>query len=275
MREGVAMSEKSRALRGLCAALAWTLFALASEADAGIIYSDDFEQFAAGSDLTTITYTPVVGPANGAHFQTFAAGGSTKTAIDFGGSRAVQLFTPVGSGIEYLGMLPASYSNTLLQFSWDTTFQALNSGMAGFFIRFPSPVFGMQVLLGYFDDGTIAVFNGVPSTATVVPIGTFDAGVTYRTQMNYDLRTSTYSVFVNGTARLLNEALPAYLNQTELDRFGFDGNEALPTSVGNTWIIDNISVAQIPEPSLSSMLLVGLILMAYCFAIPARFTIRV
>jgi hypothetical protein len=268
------MTDKRPPFRVLSGALALTLFALASEARAGLVYSDDFEQFAAGTDLTTITYTPVVGPGNGAHFQTFAGGGSTKTAVDFGGSRAVQLFTPVGAGIEYLGILPASYTNTVLQFSWDTTFQSLNSGMAGFFIRFPSPIFGMQVLLGYFDDGTIAVFNGPPSPATVVPIGTFNAGLTYHTQMNYDLGSSTYSVFVDGRPLLLNEALPAYINQTELDRFGFDGNEALPTSRGNTWFLDNISVTQIPEPSSLWILGVGLILIAYCFAIPARFTIR-
>ena len=109
-------------LRGLCAALVLTLFTSGSGAEAGVIYSDDFEQFAAGTDLTTVTYTPAVGPTDGAHFQTFAGAGSTKTAIDFGGSRAVRLFTPAGSGIEYLGVLPASYTNTLLQFSWETTF---------------------------------------------------------------------------------------------------------------------------------------------------------
>jgi hypothetical protein len=268
------MTEKC-GLRVLCAAIALTLFALGSEARADVVYADDFEQFAAGTDLTAITYTPATGPTNGAHFATFAGGGSTKTAVDFGGSRAVQLFTPVGAGIEYLGRLPASYTGTVLQFSWDTTFQSLNSGMAGLFIRFPSPVFGMQVLLGYFDDGTIAVFNGAPSPATVVPIGTFDAGVTYRTRMDYDLGNSRYSVFVNGTALLLNEALPAYINQTELDRFGFDGNEALPTSLGNTWFLDNISVAQIPEPSPLWMLGLGLVLIAYRVSVPARLTMRV
>ena len=239
----------ARVLRKLALAL-FLLCAATRDAEAGlIIYSDNFDQFALGTDLTSITYTPAVGQVNSATLNTFE-GTSTKTAVNFGGSRAVEIQVPKDSGIEYVGGLPGAYSNTVLQFRWDTTFASLNDGLGGYFIRFPSPVFGMQVLMGYLDDGRITVFDGPPSLATIVPIGTFDAGVTYRTRLDVDLRNDVYSVYVDGAPLLLNAVLLDYVNQTTFDRFGFEADENTPSSAGNTWYIDNISVAvaAVPEP---------------------------
>ena len=56
----------------------------------------------------------------------------------------------------------------------------LNEGLGGFFIRFPTPTLDMQVLMGFLDDGRLIVFSGQPAPETVVEIGTYEAGVTYR-----------------------------------------------------------------------------------------------
>ena len=104
------------------------------------------------------------------------------------------------------------------------------------------------------------MLSDLPSLATLVPIGTFQSNQTYHTSLFYDLSGSQYSVYVNDAPLLLNQPLPAYLNQTNMDRFGFDANELFPTSQGNTWILDNIVVSVVPEPLSLGLLGAGLLL---------------
>lgn len=225
-----------------------------------IVFADGFENFPVGTDVTVTNWTPAVGPVNGADFSIFPAGSiSTKTVVNYGGSRAVNANLPIGSGLEYLGLLPAMYDHTILKFDWDLTVPSLNSGLGGIWIRFPAPVTGMQILVGYLDDGTIGTFSGDPSLATLVPIGTFQSNQTHHTSLYYDLSASRYSVFVDAAPLLVDVALPAYLNQTNMDRFGFDANELFPTSQGNTWILDNIAVSVVPEPAALGLVGLGLL----------------
>lgn len=225
-----------------------------------LVYSDTFENFPLGTDVTATNWTPAVGPVDSAFFTNYLSGVSTKTVVNYGGSHAVNMNLSVGAGIEYHGNLPTTYSNGVLKFEWDLTALSLHSGLGGLWIRFPSPTFGMQILVGYLDDGTIDTFSGNPSLATLVPIGTYQSNQTYHTSLFYDLSASSYSVYVGATPLLLNQPLPAYLNQTNLNGFGFDGNESFANSPGNTWILDNIAVSVVPEPMSLGLLGAGLLL---------------
>lgn len=221
------------------------------------IYADSFNQFAIGTDLTHATYTPDIGSENSANFTVFGTGsGSSKQAIDFGGSTSVFIDQPATTGSEYSGGLSTSYS-TLISFSWDLTVLGVNSGLGGFFIRFPSPAFGMQILLGYLDDSRIGVFTDVPSTSTLMTIGTYIPNQTYSTRLDYNLLLDNYSVYVDGSVLLSGQMIPDYLDKTSVDRFGFDIAESLPGSMGNQFVLDNVTVTVVPEPISSTLFIVG------------------
>jgi hypothetical protein len=62
------------------------------------------------------------------------------TAVSaFFGSIAAESKLPVGSGEDYLGRFPTSFTDVRLVFDWDMTATDLNEGLGGFFTRFPTP----------------------------------------------------------------------------------------------------------------------------------------
>ncbi len=147
--------------------------------------------------------------------------------------------------------------------SWDLTVLSNNTGIGGFFIRFPSPVTGMQILLGYIDDGRIVVFTDTPSASTLMAIGTYLPGETYNTRLDYNLLLDQYSVYVDGSLLLGNQPIPGYLEMTSIGSFGFDVTEAFPESQGNEFIMDNVifsidETPSVPEPASIVLLVSGI-----------------
>jgi hypothetical protein len=126
------------------ATLLWSV--VASPAGAAPVYLDNFEQFTAGTDLTTITYTPATGGADSAllhpHFGTPTS--PHVTAVSAFGSIAAEFNLPVGSGEDYLGRFPTTFTDVRLVFDWDMTATDLNEGLGGFFTRFPTPTLDMM-----------------------------------------------------------------------------------------------------------------------------------
>jgi hypothetical protein len=121
----------------------------------------------------------------------------------------------------------------------------------------------MQVLMGFVDDGRVVVFNGIPSPATVETIGSWVAGTTYHAHLILDQPGNTYSVLLNGMPLVTGRAIPPHINASTIHQFGFDSNEAMPTSQGNRFVLDNVQVtladAQVPEPATLTLLGVGLL----------------
>ena len=228
-------------------------------AESAPIYVDDFEQFSAGTDLTSAVYTPAVGGVDAARFKPHLDNTvpSAVTAISHNGSMGAEFSLPEGSGQDYLGQFFTTYVETPLNFEWDFTARELNGGIGGFFIRFPTPTLDMQVLMGFLDDGRVIVFRGIPSPATIFTIGSYNADQTYRTRLLLDLPADRYGVWLDGVALLLDEPIPAQTNSVGIHQFGFDSNEKLifpPGSFGNEFIIDNVEVSvdgdvAVPEPA--------------------------
>lgn len=237
-------------------------------AAAAVIYVDDFEQFAPGTDLTNLTYTPTVGGTDAARFHSFVPEiPATVTASSFNASVASVWNLPAGSGEDYLGRFFTTYVEQTTIYDWDFTGAANNVGVGGFFIRFPTPTLDMQVLMGFLDDTRIVVFTDNPSPTTFDVIGAWVAGTTYRTRLILDQPSNTYSVILNGVPLLIGRAIPPHINSSTIHQFGFDSNEAMPTSQGNTYFLDNVQVtlvdAQIPEPASLTLLGVGLLALRF------------
>ena len=148
-----------------CDAWDWQLCGGLVVAWAAPVYLDNFEQFTAGTDLTTITCTPAIGGTDSAllhpHFGTPTL--PHVTAVSAFGSIAAEFNLPVGPGEDYLGRFPTTFTDVRLVFDRDITATDVNEGLGGFFIRFPTPTLELQVLMGFLDDGRLIVFPGQPS----------------------------------------------------------------------------------------------------------------
>ena len=243
---------------------AFLLFVLAaSRASAAVIYLDDFDQFAAGDDLTGLTY-PLDPPRVGfnAQFASFGSPPPVITAIDFGaGNIAAQWDLPGGSGADYLGRFDAIHVEEVIDVSFRFVALATPGGFGGFFIRFPTPTLDMQVLAGFLDDGSLAVFTDTPSPASLelLPTG-YAADHVYDVRLVMNLPANTYSWFLDGTSVVSGRPIPPHINATTMHQFGFDANEEFPAAQGNSWVVDDVRaevVAAAPEPAMLVLLASG------------------
>ena len=170
---------------------------------------------------------------------------------------AVEVNVPEGCHLDYIGNLGQAFGNKVFLLTWDIEIKAVNGGGGMFFVRFPRNDDGMQVLFGFLDDGRVIRFDGNPSLATLVHVGTFQAGTRYRVYFIWNLVAKTYSVFFDGAWIVDGEPIPDHFKVDAIEKFGFDINQfiaeqaGLSPAQGNIYYVDNIKFGPLREKSAS------------------------
>lgn len=229
-----------------------------------LLFADDYqERLYDRPEITDLFRTPTIGLSAAWYEGCESATAMLVSRMD---GMAVEVNVPQECHLDYIGNLGQSVGNKVFLITWDIEIQAVNGGGGMFFVRFPRNDDGMQILFGFLDDGRVIRFDGEPSLATLVQVGTFQAGTRYRVYFIWNLVAKTYSVFFNGVRIVDGEPIPGHFKVDAIEKFGFDINqfiaesEGLPPALGNIYYVDNIKFGPLREKSVSLpqlMLLLG------------------
>ncbi|MDD4997295.1 MAG: hypothetical protein PHI99_04040 [Syntrophales bacterium] len=212
-----------------------------------LLFVDDYQETGPYPSpfITNIFRTPTIGPPESAAWYEGCESATAKL-LDRLDGKAVEVNVPEGCHLDYIGNLGQAVGNKVFLLSWDIEIKAVNGGGGMFFVRFPKNDDGMQVLFGFLDDGSVIRFNGNPSLATLVHVGSFQAGTRYRVYFIWNLVAKTYSVFFDGAWIEDGEPIPEHFKVDAIEKFGFDINqfiaesEGLTPAQGNIYYVDNI-----------------------------------
>ena len=230
-----------------------------------LLFVDDYQEVGPYPSpfITDVTRIPTIGLSAAWYEGCESATAMLVSRMD---GMAVEVNVPEGCHLDYIGDLGQAVGNNVFLLTWDIEINAVNGGGGMFFVRFPRNDNGMQILFGFLDDGRVIRFDGNPSLATLVHVGTFLPGIRYRVSFIWNLVTKTYSVFFDGAWIVDGEAIPGHFKVDAIEKFGFDINqfiaesEGLPPAQGNIYYVDNIKFGPLREKSASlphMMLLLG------------------
>ncbi len=185
----------------LCAGLLLTGF-WSHDARAQVLFFDNFQQFANGTDLSSTSYTPASGPPAASVVTSVQNGAPTITVTNFlGNTWALFDNSVVINKNQYKGILSAVQNNQALQITWNLWIQATNSGPGIFLFSVPvfDPNANFNPPIGFNDTGAIfALTNGTAATEPELIIGNWGplAGtvMTNSLLLNYPNHTFTYSL---------------------------------------------------------------------------------
>ena len=213
---------------------------------------DDYEGLGQDADITDVFRTPTVGPTNSTAWYEGHGGSQAKSALHLDGLCA-KVYVPSNAALDYISHLGTPCGGAPFLLTWDMEADAVDGGGGMFFVRFSrADDNGMQVLFGFLDDGRIIRFFDEPSNETYVEVGTFQAGVRYRTYFIYDLAKAEFSVLFDGKWIVDHAAVPALFKMDGITQFGFDVNQTLglpdQPALGNAYWIDNVRFGPLNGP---------------------------
>ncbi|OPY09704.1 MAG: hypothetical protein A4E68_00326 [Syntrophaceae bacterium PtaB.Bin095] len=231
-----------------------------------LLFVDDYqERLYDRPEITDLFRSPTIGPPESAAWYE-GCESATAMLVSRMDGMAVEVNVPEGCHLDYIGNLGQAVGNKVFLLSWDIEIKAVNGGGGMFFVRFPRNDDGMQVLFGFLDDGRVIRFDGNPSLATLVHVGTFQQETRYRVFFLWNLVAKTYSVFFDGAWIIDGEPIPGHFKVDTIENFGFDINQSiaeqagLPPALGNIYYVDNIKFGPFREKPCSLpqlMLLLG------------------
>ena len=212
---------------------------------AAVVYFDDFQQFAPGTSLTTLTYTPASGPPTASATTRVLNGSPTITASVLNGSTCAFFDNSVViNKSDYLASLAGSLNNEVLEITWNMSIKSTNSGPGVFMISVPTTdsTASYNPPLAFMDTGSIVVFTNAPSPQAASLAGSWanlaDTFMTNRLILNYPERKLWFSL--NGQP-LVSSPLGLYFSNV-VDRLGFTAFERSQGSIGNQFALDNVRV---------------------------------
>ena len=240
-------------------ALGFFLIFVPMSVRAGVIFSDDFQEFTNGTVLTETNYTPNVGVS--AEVDTNDSPGENTTTVVatnlFGSTRLLFQLGTVPYAAKYQGFpLTGAQTNRELTLSfklWIPALKATNQ-FGGFeasvlttnidFIDVSGTNYQSEPLIFINDDGKVVTFTNTPSTQTFVTIGNWSNQVnkvmTNVLVVNYP--GGTFSFSINGSV-LTNMPIPGYASnlyqnvRLEVSEDITNGGNA---SQGNLFALDDV-----------------------------------
>jgi hypothetical protein len=227
------------------------LIASARSTRAQVFFFDNFEQFASGTDLTSINYVPASGPAAASVSTSVQNGSPTITATNFLGNTWAFFNNSVPlNKNQYEGILSAEITNQPLQVTWKMWIQATNTGPGMFLLSVPtdnaSANYNPPIL--FTDGGSIvALTNG---TSVQVPIGNWGslAGTVMTNTLILNYPGGIFSYALNGRTLATLPLGPYFTNV--VGAIYFNGFERSNGSLGNRFAIADVQV-ELFTPQLS------------------------
>ena len=213
---------------------------------AQVVYFDNFEQFAPGTSLTTVTYTPASGPPAATATTRVLNGSPTITASRLLGSTCAFFDnSAVTNKSEYRASPSQPLTDQVLEITWKMFIKSTNSGPGIFMVSVPTtdPVANYNPPLAFLDTGSvIALTNGPLPLEPVTVLGSWasfaNTFMASRLILNYPERKLWFSLNAQPTASL---PLGPYFS-TLVDAFTFTAFERTQGSVGNQFALDDVKV---------------------------------
>jgi hypothetical protein len=232
-----------RCLIQIC--LLGTLLSAASTCSvlAQVLFFDNFQQFANGTDLTSTNYPPSYGPATASVVTSVQNGSPAITVSNFLGSTWALFNNSVPTNKnQYEEILSSVPTNQPLQVTWNMWIQATNTGPGMFLLSVPTsdPNANFNPLILFTDTGSIiALTNG---TSLQVPIGNWGslAGTVITNKLVLDYPDGIFSYSLNGQPLATLPLGPYFTNV--VGAIYFNGFERSAGSLGNRFAIADVEV---------------------------------
>jgi hypothetical protein len=217
---------------------------------AQVLFFDNFQQFANGSNLSSTNYTPASGPATASVVTAVQNGSPTLTVSNFLGNTWALFNNSVPtnknqSGTnenQYEGILSSVQTNQPLQITWNMWIGATNTGPGKFMLSVPTsdPNTNFNPLIFFTDTGSIiALTNG---TNVQIAIGSWGslAGTVMTNTLILDYPNGVFSYSLNGQTLATLPLGPYFTNV--IGAVYFNGFERSAGSLGNRFALADVEV---------------------------------
>ena len=226
------------------------MMSFSSPASAVLIFQDDFEGHAAGTDLTAIT--PTIGASYGDNWniQVWDALTDPPAIAPPGGPGFIAKKTNVANVSMYISAADqTAVTGKVVNFNFDT-YVVSDTKLGGGFVTFlPGYVRGWNIELA--DNGTIRYYNS--DLADPYP----DAGVTYR--LNRWIPVEVVADYGNHTFHATVDGNEFDGDWAAAGASSFERLYMAPVSAQSRFYVDNLSISVVPEPSSLALIATALL----------------
>jgi hypothetical protein len=213
-----------------------------------VLYYDTFQQFTNGTSLTGVGYA-LSSPYGTAATNSVQVGAPTLTASNFLGN--VRLFADsrvVPCQSRYEARFASPPQNQVLVVDWLLWIAATNSGGGAFAVNILTTDAEARhnPLIALADNGQVVAFTNSPVSDPGLPVGNWGqwAGTLMTSRLLLDYPGRAFSLSINGRLAARGSIAAYFTNTLDAVRFVF--MEATPSSLGNSFALDDVAVTEVP-----------------------------